>query len=151
MQSLVVALLICAFTEGTVAEQTSRTYSRPQVSRAYGNTFKKPEPEIRYVDVIKYVERPVVKYVNKEVVKWAEKEVVKYVDRDIIRIKEPEKTPNTYCPRGERSCRLGEGTLLKHCFHFFYIHSPQTNQVPQVCCCPIQLKTSCQFNHLSNI
>ena len=128
MKSLVVSLLICALTGGSIANQSPRhprTFARSQVSRTHGprKTYEKPKPEIRYVDRIKYVEKPVikevVKYVEKpvikEVVKWYEKEVIKYVD--LIRIKEPEKTPSTYCKRGEEKCRLGEGTVLKHCFH----------------------------------
>ena len=130
MKSLGLALLICALTGGTIAEQTSRhprTYGRSQVSRAFTprKTYRKPEPEVRYVKsppeiVVKYVEKPV----YKEVVKWVEKEVIKYVDRNIIRIQEPEKSPSTYCKEKEGGkCRLGEGAVFKHyIFHPSIFH-----------------------------
>ena len=173
MKSLGLAVLICALTGGTIAEQTSRhprTYGRSQVSRAFTprKTYGKPEPEVRYIKsppeiVVKYVEKPVykevvkevVKYVDKpvykEVVKWVEKEVIKYVDRNIIRIQEPEKTPSTYCKEKEGGkCRLGEGAALKHSS---FIHPSivrtylQTNQAPQVVVAPSQLEITTQFSH----
>ena len=148
MKSLGLAVLICALTGGTIAEQTSRhprTYGRSQVSRAFTprKTYGKPEPEVRYIKsppeiVVKYVEKPVykevvkevVKYVEKpvykEVVKWVEKEVIKYVDRNIIRIEEPEKTPSTYCKEKEGGkCRLGEGAVLEH----FILHPSIYHQI----------------------
>ena len=131
MKSLGLALLICALTGGTIAEQTSRhprTYGRSQVSRAFTprKTYRKPEPEVRYIKsppeiVVKYVEKPV----YKEVVKWVEKEVIKYVDRNIIRIQEPEKTPSTYCKEKEGGkCRLGEGAVFKHYIFHPSIYHP---------------------------